>query len=315
MDDLLVKYLLKETDAKENVLVEQWVNDAGEHKQHFRQLKQVWESSATPCMDRSSEDEAWMRFRQRIQTKKQPDYRALRIRWMTSAAVLLIVISGGWFWIIQHQSTRSLLVLASQNKVVTDTLSDNTIVTLNENSNLYYPKKFKGKTRSVRLQGEAFFNVRHQSNQPFVVQVNNLTITDIGTSFNVNAQPQSTEIIVSSGIVKVTAKGKSVMLKANEKITVSQKYGLMKKEKVSNELYNYYLTKEFICNRTSLKDLIATLNDAYHAQIIIANPHLEQMPITTTFHRSQPLDSILSIISQTFENVSFSKKGSQIILK
>ena len=54
-------------------------------------------------------------------------------------------------------------------------LPDGTNVILNAGSRLVYPEKFKGKLREVFLYGEAFFDVRHDSGHPFVVQVNDLT--------------------------------------------------------------------------------------------------------------------------------------------
>ena len=69
------------------------------------------------------------------------------------------------------------------------TLLDGTKVFLNAGSRLMFPEHFKGVSREVFLFGEAFFKVKHDAKHPFVVQVNDLKIKDLGTSFNISAYP------------------------------------------------------------------------------------------------------------------------------
>src|SRR6185437_803940 len=63
-------------------------------------------------------------------------------------------------------------------------LPDGTKVWLNAASSIHYPLSFKGKERLVKITGEAYFEVVHNSAQPFKVQVGNMEIEDIGTAFN-----------------------------------------------------------------------------------------------------------------------------------
>jgi len=84
-------------------------------------------------------------------------------------------------------------------------LPDGTRVILNAGSRLVYPEKFGGKQREVFLYGEAFFDVRHDDKQPFVVQVNDLQVNDLGTQFNVSAYPSdsSVETFLAEGKVSI----------------------------------------------------------------------------------------------------------------
>lgn len=66
-------------------------------------------------------------------------------------------------------------------------LPDGTHVWLNSGSSLRYPTAFNGKERTVELTGEGYFDVVHNSRQPFRVTVNGHTVRDIGTAFNINA--------------------------------------------------------------------------------------------------------------------------------
>ncbi len=105
------------------------------------------------------------------------------------------------------------------------TLSDGSIVTLNADSKLKYPDRFDDISKEVYLEGEAYFEVRHNSNKPFIVHSENLTTTDLGTKFDVSAYHENNTIIVSllEGKIEVSGgeNGKSdkiIVLKPKEKL-------------------------------------------------------------------------------------------------
>jgi len=201
----------------------------------------------------------------------------------------------------------------AQRAVLSDTLSDGSVVTVNKGSSISYQSKFKGETRRVSLKGEAFFNVTPNKKKPFVISVNDVQITVVGTSFNVKTINGSTEVVVETGIVKVTRAGKTVELRANEEATVGAKDSVMTKEKVSDQLYKYYRTKEFVCDDTPLWKLVEIINEAYNSHIVIGNPALKNMSITTTFN-NESLEQVLNVISITF-NIKIIKEGDTIILQ
>lgn len=84
-------------------------------------------------------------------------------------------------------------------------LPDGTKVFLNAGSRLVYPENFTGKTREVFLVGEAFFDVKHDKEHPFIVQLNDLRIKVLGTRFNVSAYPTDNvvETVLAEGIVRM----------------------------------------------------------------------------------------------------------------
>lgn len=192
------------------------------------------------------------------------------------------------------------------------TLPDGSSVTLNRDSKITYNKGLKGTSRKLALQGEAYFNVKGDKDKPFVVRVNDITVKVIGTSFNIDATDDSTEIIVKSGIVEVSRNGRYVTLRASDKLVIGSK-GELIKQKEYDELYNYYETKQFICNNTPLWKLVAKLNEVYAAKIIIQRKELANLPLTTIF-KNEKLDNILQVISETFD-ITISREGDTVILK
>lgn len=84
-------------------------------------------------------------------------------------------------------------------------LSDGTKVFLNAGSQLVYPENFTGKSREVFLIGEAFFDVKHDQEHPFIVRMNDLRIKVLGTRFNVSAYPADNviETVLEDGRVSM----------------------------------------------------------------------------------------------------------------
>jgi len=84
-------------------------------------------------------------------------------------------------------------------------LSDGTAVWLNAASKLTFPVKFTSKERRVKLSGEAYFEVAHNKNSPFLVETNNQTVKVLGTHFNINAYNDEnyTKTTLIEGSVKV----------------------------------------------------------------------------------------------------------------
>lgn len=89
-------------------------------------------------------------------------------------------------------------------------LSDGTKVILNAKSRMEYDEGFGGEKREVTLVGEAFFEVTKDPEKPFVVRSGDIVTTVLGTSFNVNAYPEASNVQVAVMTGKVRVENKLV---------------------------------------------------------------------------------------------------------
>lgn len=92
-------------------------------------------------------------------------------------------------------------------------LPDGSKVWLNAASSLKYPVSFNNRQRTVELTGEAYFDITPDKNKPFTVQVNNMEVQVLGTSFNVTAYPEEKSIKTTliTGAVNVNADNSTKM--------------------------------------------------------------------------------------------------------
>jgi transmembrane sensor len=313
--ELLVKYLLGEASPGERTGVEQWLAGGEDRRRLLSQLKLVLEESGRLKAPESDEEQAWQRFRQRIAATRVPVKKKRSFFTPLRVAAVFVLLAGLALWVYFSQQNKPVQTLAvqSHDKVVTDTLPDGSMVTLNRNSTLSYKEKFKGDIRSVALKGEAFFDVRPDKSKPFVVQVNDVTVKVVGTSFNIKAEGGKTEVIVESGIVQVTRGGKTIELRPKQKVRLETQDTTLVKEEVKDGLHNYYRSREFVCDNTPLWKLVEVLNEAYGVRIEIGRGSLKNLPLTATFN-NESLDNILQIISATFD-IKVERQDDRIILR
>lgn len=314
-DDLLVKYLIGEATPQEIADAEQWINASEANKKYYAGFKLIWNESQRIAINSNvDEDAAWTRLKGRMavtQSLRRHGYNA-KMRWIQVAASIILVCLIGYIMHNQSDANKTINKASGAN-VVAEHLPDGSTVTLNSNSVLSYPSLFKGNVRSVNLSGEAFFKVAPDKSKPFIISIKNVTVRVVGTSFDVKNSKGKTEVIVETGIVKVSSHGHDVILHPGEKVIADENGAQLLKNESKGKLYNYYITKELVCDSTPLIELVDKLNEIYGTQIKIADRRLSNLPITVVF-KQQPLNQVLKVISETF-NVQVERRGSTILLK
>lgn len=319
-DDLLVKYLLDITTPAEKAAVTTWLAEKEDHQRYFEHFRIIWEESKKlAVVSTVNEQDAWMRFQQRVGTHENST-RIIKLdtgvlpwrNFLRIAAVLLILLGAAGVWFISQRGANVPTIVRSEGQIKQELLPDGSEVTLNKQSTITYAANFK-KERNIHLTGEAFFNVAQDPGKPFILKVNDVTVKVLGTSFNVKSIRGKTEVIVETGAVEVSKHHNSVQLKSHEKAIVTDSEAAPTKQSNTDELYNYYRTQTFVCNGTPLWKLVDILNEAYGVNIVIANSSKRDLQINSTFTNSS-LDSTLNVIGLTYE-ISVEKQGSQIILK
>jgi ferric-dicitrate binding protein FerR (iron transport regulator) len=319
-DDLLVKYLLQEASAEERRLVEAWIAASTANQRYFEHFKLIWDKSRELAVTSTvDENQAWHRFQQRV-IEGPPSQGIVRSlnrgfsQWRVAAMLVgTAVIVAMIYFLAGNGLAGTPVTLAATDRSQADTLPDGSVITLNKYSSLTYAGKFNKDDRNVELQGEAFFHVTPNKNKPFIIHVNGITVKVVGTSFNIKTTGTKTEVIVETGIVQVSNSRHTVELTPQEKLSVIEPEAALTKERVTDNLYNYYRSREFVCDHTPLWKLVQVLNEAYNANIVIEGKDIRNLPLTATYH-NESLDSILNLVSQTLD-ITVTRSNSQIILK
>ena len=154
------------------------------------------------------------------------------------AAVFVLFLGGiAAYLVITGRTQKSNSNVATANNKNYKTLAgekrtfilpDKTRVILNAASELVLAEDFGKTERSVTLTGEAFFEVSHNKNLPFLVNTHNFQVKVLGTKFNVKAYPQEpNEATLIQGSIELhlnNSNKKAVLLKPDEKLIAGEKY-------------------------------------------------------------------------------------------
>lgn len=187
-------------------------------------------------------------------------------------------------------------------------LPDGTKVFLNADSELKFPSKFFGGERRVKLTGEAYFVVVHNSKMPFKVESTGQIVEDIGTEFNINAYLD--EKITRTTLVEGSASVNNIVLKPNQQSTLSGKS--LKVEEVDAELAVAWKNNEFIFEKEDIRYIMRMISRWYNVEIAYHG----ELPSTTFsggVSRFANVSEVLRPIEATGE-VKFKIDGRKIIV-
>ncbi|NHE58425.1 FecR family protein [Cyclobacterium plantarum] len=322
-DQLLIKYLLGETDSSEAEEVEKWISADDRNSHYFEQLRWIWEHSAR-LLEKSEidENEAWKQFKDRRVSREGKNrhgrHRVNLPVWLRVAAAIFMVLIGGWVLLSNLPGpVRALytgVVFEALEEPVKEVLMDGSVLTLNKNSRLTYSQKLFGKQRLVSLSGgEVYFEVVKNKAKPFVVVTGDISVTVLGTSFHVHQSPESIEVIVDAGLVRVEFGDQLILLKKDEKAVIDVSSGSIEKDINGSQLFRYYVDGKFVAESTALPLLVEALNKAYGSKIRIASERAQNMFITTTLEYGS-LEKNLEVLRETLD-LSVIRQGDNIIVE
>ncbi|UTW61906.1 FecR domain-containing protein [bacterium SCSIO 12741] len=243
-------------------------------------------------------DKAWANVDERISTPTIQKKTKSKRPWIGVAAGVALLI--GFFLFKPNQPVYQNQILA-QAEVITDTLPDASIITLNKESKIQVSYK-KGQ-RNIDLNGEAFFDVARDEKRPFVISSGEIQVAVLGTSFNVKALQGDSlvEVWVKSGKVKFygTYQGSdSLVLTAGQKGIFNKNKRTFRKLEDSNLNAVAWKTKRLIFSNTRLGEVIPLLEQVYGAKIKLAKADHQDCQINADFE-DETLETVLAVIGET----------------
>jgi len=319
IDNLIAKVLSGEAGQEELLQLEVWKKASKENQSYFEESKSIFERISSLKEEVPVNTElAWKKLESRLNAPEGrviPLFRKKGI--LQAAASIVLLVSLGfvlnwWF----NQTTEENVELATTTEAQEKTLPDGSKVVLDKNSSLSY-NLTKKKVRQVKLKGIAHFEVIHNSEKPFVIEVNEVLIKDLGTSFEVKALPESelVEVSVEEGEVQFyTASNAGLRLVKGEKATYNKQSKEFLKGSPSTRAKNLdRLARRFNFENTLLSEVIEELNAVYNSDIRLENSRIGSCRLSVSFDNEQ-LDVLLSVIAETL-NLRLKQQDSTIILQ
>ncbi len=258
-----------------------------------------------PRLDTSLQELEFMIRGQRQEAKIVPMPTPIRsfggFQWWAVAATVLLVsgvgLAGYWFWSNQYVSYET-----AYNQQRTVQLPDGSSVTLNSHSTLRHKRNgFSAEGRTVELEGEGFFMVKHLANNaPFRVRTSGaFDVQVLGTEFSVYNRPALHRVVLNSGRVQVQFHDarSSIILRPGQLIEVDDSTRRLRRRGVRADQYNSWLRNQLVFDNTSLTDVVRTVEEQFGVTVRLDDEELGKRTITGILPINKP-ETVLDALAE-----------------
>jgi len=284
-----------------------WLADPIHEDLKDQELKSVWDSLDAEVTQSTIDSlrivEQKLSFNKKESTRKS----SLIIRLAKIAAVLLLPIFSALLTYTYLFPTETPITLIEcfapdkeQKKI---TLSDGSIVTLNSGSIIIYPEEQNGQQRYVYLNGEAYFDVSHNPDIPFIVKTGDIEVEVLGTKFNISAYSDEPDIttILETGKVRLNFKNgdmESVELSPNDKIIYNKTTRLITRSTVSDAHIAVWREGQLLFTDVDLSHILRAFEHKYGITVFLNSDKYQDAVLTVKFIHGETLEESLEILKK-----------------
>lgn len=275
-----------------------WVEQSEENLNQFHFQRSLWDTMLL------NED-----FVKDIQTSDEKPaiirrLNAYKYYWVAASIIALIVSTAYLFFystVFSKEELVSVEVPVGKTKKVI--LEDGTVIWLNAKSKLHFPKHFDDNKREVNLDGEAFFEVKHNPSKPFYVVTESQTIRVLGTVFDVDAYSNKNyfNTTLVSGSVQVKSDKKEsleneTILKPGEKLSFNKLEKRYEKKAVNVAGINDWEKGIYNFNSISFGEVINKLSNNSSLNIVLKDTALQNLICNGKFLITESAEDILNVM-------------------
>lgn len=306
------KYLERKTSPDETERVRTWLIHPENNAEVRRILGELWTNSEirlngpTPDFDRML-DQMHHRINSRPmgQAKSRTLAATLYQTFSKIAAILIIpllLVSAYLYFTPANTSkfasntTREIYTKPGTRTQID--LPDGTRVWLNDGTTFRYPEFFSGERREVFVDGEAYFEVKSDQENPFVVNNPMMKTVVTGTRFNLNAYSADHyfEATLMEGKVGLERKDQSLNMNPGDQIQFDLQLGEIVQKKVDPQNASAWIEGRLIFKDEKLGTAIKKLARWYNVEIILSDPEISNYLLTGRI-QEEKLDQVLKLIA------------------
>lgn len=312
MDDLLLLHILTgEATAEEKEAFYSYLENNEEEKELFFRVKKLWllTSKPDPAFD---PDQGFERVWSKLSGRDKKKLPVLKIFRYAAVFALILGFGGalGYFLSIsvfeknaQNKEAGFYTYSATRGSVSIVEFPDGSRVWLNSESKVSYREDSKTKQRLAELTGEAYFEIVHNDDHPFLVRAGEITVRDLGTTFNIKAYPEDhyietslvegeADILALNGKSIVTLNpGESAMYLPNTKNIVLRS--------IASNVLSAWRDGKFVVRDQRLEDIFKELSRWYGIEFQFNNEELKDYRFTGNIKKSTTALHVLNVLKLT----------------
>jgi len=307
------RYLERKTTESESIRIREWLKNP-ENDIELRQiLGEIWANSEIHLKGKSPDfnrilDQVHHQINNQQINQIKP--RALSARFYQTfskvAAILVIpLLLLSVYFYFSPTNTPNKIASNTFREIYTKPgtrtqidLPDGTRVWLNDGTTFRYPERFTGSRREVFVDGEAYFEVKSNPENPFVVNNPMMNTVVTGTHFNLHAYSSDNyfEATLLEGKIHLENKNKNLVMKPGEQVQFDPMLEEIVQKTVDPKSAAAWVDGKLIFKDEKLGTAIKKLARWYNVEIILTDPEITNYLMTATI-QDEKLDQSLKLIA------------------
>lgn len=309
------------------------LTDTNSKQEKEEGLSGIWEQIGFPEGDEHETLRAFEKLEQQIggsSVKLEPDSPRFRIpRWTWVAASIIIpllLLFGSAYLYTETLTIKNELsnvtfiqYYVNNGKREQIILPDQSKVWLNSGSLLVYPSSFIGDEREVYLAGEGYFSVTKNKECPFIVKTNSISISVLGTEFNINAYPNIDKVVTTleEGSIRMllNRSNSSYLLEPDDQIVYIPSTGHIERKRVKASDYSDWRDGGLYFSSSPFKEVIQTLERAYSVQVHLQTSIYQSNNLTIHFYPNESIENVMMLIKEMIPGLEYQIEGKDIYIE
>jgi transmembrane sensor len=319
MWELIASALQGDLSPEEETEFNQWLHSSESNQQWFEQLSRAWKDTADFAVFEKTDDaHAWKSFQEALsakQTRKNiPAFPIARNLWLAAAFIFLVAVGGGYWYLTANASATTYETAGEQQLI---NLPDGSKIIMQPQTRLQLTPGFNKKDRTIFLEkGTAQFDVVHNVEKPFTVDMDAASVRDIGTRFTIEQTRDSILVSVSAGKIEFTPKAATQLSKdigAGGSICVYKDAARAGQIRETGDLSNNN-SDSLQFNNVPLSEVLTALEQRSGKSLRLANPLLGEKRLTIKLG-SESLEDALRLICASMHLAYVAQPGGYILEK
>lgn len=305
---LITRVLSGEGTREDEAALKLWLASDENNQTFYEQFKAVWQlkpfSTEKVTIDKPN---AWDQIQRKIileeekvavSTSQLNPQRTL-YPFITALAAMVILAIGLFHFMKTSPEPIFQSVQAEKGLNENLQMADGSMVHLKGPSTLEFPEAFTGDKRKVRLTGEAFFEVIHQPDKPFIVEIPGANIIVLGTNFYLSsgADNNIVEVAVLSGKVMLEsgdpAHGK-ILLTNNQRASYHRESGIIEHSEFTDLNFLAWHNGLITFTETPLQQVFRVLESTYGIEVKV-HTDINNLKLTARFANEDAADIMQTI--------------------
>ena len=313
-EEVLTAYLRGELNAAEAAAVEAWYDASAANRRLLGEIYYIlYDNDRINDTAGIDVERSLRQFKRRMHAGRRISLRRISLRRITlraaaAAAVAVILLAGGVTTVsLSKRLAQPLTVITHLGERSQVVLPDGTKVWLNSASSVEYVAPFFSRERRVKMDGEAYFEVQHDAQAPFVVSTNGLDIKVLGTRFNIRNDDNDHRIttVLLEGAVKAYASGDekaAVRLRPSQQLVFDTRTGAMRlTDEPSADRSINWIDGRFCFEHDTFAEIVAELKRYYNVDVRFMDDALRSERFSGDFRVEDGIYHIMSVLQLTYK--------------